>query len=82
MVSFGHFYQELREQLRRAAASGAKHIEVSSDQLHKGVRLSGSQSTGLLCCDVMQKEMKPGDKIVDETELKSGAVTVRYLLPR
>jgi hypothetical protein len=59
MVSIDHFGHELREQIGRAAVSGA------TDVLSNSLDLCGSIPKGIYaaesCCDAMQGDMKPGD---------------------
>jgi 5-methylcytosine-specific restriction protein A len=84
MVSSDHFRQELSAQIDRAAKRGAEQVEINARELHRAVGgYPGPNHRMPSCCEVMQKEMKPGDVLVDASEQGKGAgLTIRYVLPR
>ena len=79
MVSTDHFADELRSQLRAAAAQGATNILITSRELCKSVR-SGTAFLDA-CCEAMQQELRPGDIVVRDKDSGAG-MGVRYQLPR
>jgi hypothetical protein len=82
MVSIDYFRQGLLMQMDRAAVAGRINVLINCGELYRSLGGYPGSAHGMpSCCDAMQAEMKPGDKmILDRT---SGAgLTVRYLLPR
>jgi hypothetical protein len=73
MVSIDHYAHELRVQLSRATKRGAKHIIVTSTELHSA--LNARSESNDECWAAMEGAMLPGDVVIDK-------VTVRYVLPR
>lgn len=78
MVSFDHFKYELIDRFRRAAADGATTLVVTSDDLCRSVRASGTSSQA--CCEAMAAEVKPDDDVLDQSA--GSGMRVRYLIPR
>ena len=79
MVSTDHFADELRSQLRAAAAQGATNILITSRELCKSIR-SGTAFLDA-CCEAMQQELRPSDIVVRDKDSGAG-MSVRYQLPR
>ena len=79
MVSIDHFGQEMREQIGRAATSGATDVLINSLDLCGSIPQGNYAAES--CCDAMQDEMKAGDVLLIERTHSAG-MTVRYLLPR
>lgn len=84
--STADFDEELKSQLARATASGAKHKDVTSRNLHDAV--GGYSGTGgnhamPSCCNAMYKAQRAGDVILSRPPSGKGAtLTIRYRLPR
>jgi ribosomal protein S17 len=81
MVSSDHFRHELREQIKRAAARGAKHVVINARELHCALGDFLGPKHQPKYCDVMEQEMAPGD-VVTVAETDPTGLTIRYLLPR
>jgi len=78
MVSVDHFSNELRRQLREAAADGASELPLTSNELCRSVR-SGTAWLNA-CCEAMEQEVQEGDIVVQD---RNGlGISVRYKLPR
>ena len=79
------FSSALRDMFNNAEETGEKEIEITASKLHSEV---GDYPDGKLhrmpvCCGVMKKEMKAGDRIVDQPRGGIGPrLTIRYKLPR
>ena len=82
MVSFDQFRQELLAQMELAAGGGANHVNINSNELHFVIGIVPLRVSEALCGDVMQKEMKSGDRMLGDVGAGAGAVSIRYLLPR
>ena len=78
------FRTEIQAQIRRATASGVRHLEINSGELHR--KLGGYPGTNHrmpMCCDAMYGEMRDGDVIVAQAPKRKGAtLKIRYLLLR
>jgi hypothetical protein len=77
MVSTGHFRQELRARLGRAARQGRIDILVNSGELCRTIPRGSSWS--ISCCDA--NEFKLGDTLLLDRSNGAG-MTIRYRLPR
>ena len=78
------FRDRLERLLGEAAADGHPRREVSGKELHtlQG-GYPGSDHRMPVCCSVMRRAMRPGDRIVSEPPKGNGAsLTVSYQLPR
>jgi hypothetical protein len=75
MVSTDHFRYELISQLKRAAEQGATTTVITSRELCQSIRIGSRYSQA--CCEAMQAEIKPGDVVLNESDM-----AVCYRLPR
>jgi hypothetical protein len=82
MVSADHFAQQLRAQLKKAAAQGATRVVMTSGELYRSLGGYPGSTHGMpACCDAMRAEMKPGDNLLVD-QPNGGSRTVCYRLPR
>jgi hypothetical protein len=82
VVSSDHYGEELRAQLERAAARGAKHHLINARELHASLGDFPSANDQMISCRLaMRTEMQAGDVIL-VTETSESGMTVRYVLPR
>lgn len=84
MPKIDDFRQELRKQLARASASGAKSVQINSGDLHREVGgYPGPKHALPSCCNAMIEAKRTGDVIVSQPPKGKGAtLTIRYKLPR
>lgn len=84
MPTADEFRSRLRSLLQAAVLEGKPYMEVQSGKLHRLLGgYPGSTHSMPVCCDVMRREMQPGDAIVSEPPSGKGATfVVRYRLPR
>jgi hypothetical protein len=81
MVSADHFAQELRAQLKKAAAQHASSVVITSGELYKLLGGYPGSTHGMpACCEAMRSEMKLGDILLVESN--GVGMTVCYQLPR
>ena len=78
------FQSELDRIFSSAQQVGKPFIEVTSGDLHRSVGgYPGLNHRIPMCCGVMKRNMKPGDKIVRQPPSGLGAtLIVRFTLPR
>lgn len=78
------FEEALSARLRTAQRSGMTFVDVVSGSLHREVGdYPGPDHRMPVCCSVMEREMRPGDRIVAAPPKGKGAtLTIRYRLPR
>jgi hypothetical protein len=82
MVSADYFAQQLRAQLKKAAAQGETRAVITSGELYRSLGgYPGSMHGMPACCDAMRAEMKPGDNLLVD-QPNRGTTTVCYRLPR
>jgi len=67
-----------------ASEEGKPYVEVKSGELHSEVgSYPGSNHRMPVCCDVMRRNMKEGDEILQQPPKGKGAnLVIRYKLPR
>lgn len=60
------------------------YLDVNAGDLHRKMGGDPGKNHRMpLCCDVMKKNMKTGDKILEQPPKGKGAsLTIRYRLPR
>ena len=78
------FTAEINRQMVEAETRGARSVTITSGQTHRQVGgYPGTNHRMKTCCDVMEKMMLPGDRIVDKPRKGKGAsLTIEYMLPR
>ena len=78
------FRAELRWQLRQAEWRGAPYIHINAGELHRKVGgYPGPNHRMPVCCNVMYREQRVGDKVLSSPPKGQGAsLTIRYKLPR
>jgi len=78
------FQNELEKWLETAQREGKSYLDVISGELHRAVGGYPGQSHRMpVCCEVMRKNMKPGDQVLQEPPKGKGAsLTIRYNLSR
>jgi len=78
------FQQELDNIFATATKQGKTYVDVKSGELHRRVGGYPSHNHRMpVCCQVMRRNMKPGDIILYEPPSGQGAtLTIRYKLPR
>jgi len=78
------FQDELDKMFKTAEQKGTLNIDVKSGDLHRGVGCyPGNNHRMSVCCDVMRKNMKSDDQILQEPLKGKGAsLIIRYKLPR
>jgi hypothetical protein len=82
MVSADYFAQQLRAQLKKAAAQGETRAVITSGELYRSLGgYPGSMHGMPACCDAMRAEMKPGDNLLVD-QPNGGPTTICYRLPR
>jgi hypothetical protein len=82
MASYDHFAQELRGQMKHAAACGAFDMLVCAGDLFRSLPPGNRPELGMgFCCDAMSNELTIGDTVIIPRNNGSG-MTVRFLLPR
>ena len=77
------FQEELSKLFRDAKTIGKHYADVNSGELHRRIgRYPGRNHRIPLCCEVMKKNMKMGDRILEQPPKGKGAsLTIRYKLP-
>jgi hypothetical protein len=82
MASYGHFKQELRDQMKRATSCGAFDMLVCAGDLFRSLPTGNRPDLGIsICCDAISDELSMGDTVLISRSNGSG-MTVRFLLPR
>ena len=78
------FQQSLYKIFKDAQANENHYIDVNSGELHRRVGgYPGRNHRMPLCCEIMKKNMKTGDQILEQPPKGKGAsLTIRYKLPR
>ena len=78
------FQRALNEIFKSALDKGEVYIDVKSGDLHRKVGCyPGSNHRMPICCDVMKRNMKPVDQLLQQPPKGQGAtVVIRYKLPR
>jgi len=78
------FQDELNNIFRLAQQQGKAYVDVKSGDLHRQVGGYPEHNHRMpVCCEVMKKNMKPGDQILQEPPSGQGAtLIIRYKLPR
>jgi 5-methylcytosine-specific restriction protein A len=84
MVNASDFRAELNRLFREAGAEGLPYVDVTAGELHRRVGgYPGTNHRMPTCCNVMQQEMRPGDRLLHAPPKGRGAsVEIRYSLPR
>lgn len=76
------FRAEIKGQIARAKARGAKSVEINAGEIHR--KLGGYPGTDHrmpMCCEAMRSLMQAGDAVVSEPPSGRGAsLTIRYAL--
>ncbi len=75
---------ELRWQFMQAELRGDSYIDINSGELHRKVGgYPGPNHRMPVCCNVMYREQRVGDKVLSSPPKGQGAsLTIRYKLPR
>ncbi|MCD6571511.1 MAG: HNH endonuclease [Deltaproteobacteria bacterium] len=83
-LSSSNFQSELEYIFKSAVSEGEFWIVVRSGDLHRRLGdYSGPNHRMPICCNVMRKNMKPGDEIVEKPPKDNGAnLKISYRLPR
>lgn len=78
------FQRELNRIFQRATRQGRPYVDVKSGDLHRAVGgYPGRNHRMPVCCEVMKRNMKPGDQILQQPPEGQGAtLVIRYKLPR
>ena len=78
------FQQELDNIFATATRQGRSYVDVKSGELHRRVGgYPGHNHRMPVCCQVMRRNMKPDDIILEEPPSGQGAtLVIRYMLPR
>ena len=78
------FEEALGKRFRSAQRSGLSFIDIVSGDLHRDVGgYPGPEHRMPVCCSVMEREVRPGDRVVSAPPKGKGAtLTIRYRLPR
>jgi 5-methylcytosine-specific restriction protein A len=78
------FEEALATRFRSAHRSGMSFVDVVSRDLHRDVGgYPGPDHRMPVCCSVMERGMRPGDRIISAPPKGKGAtLTIRYRLPR
>ena len=79
------FEAALAELFTQAERAGQPYVDIQAGQLHRQVaEYSGPNNRMPVCCDVMHKAMRSGDKVLPGGPKKGRGprLTIRYLLPR
>ena len=78
------FQKELYKIFKDAQAIGTLYVDVNSGDLHRRVGgYPGRNHRMPLCCEVMKKNMRTGDQILEQPPKGKGAsLTIRYKVPR
>jgi 5-methylcytosine-specific restriction protein A len=78
------FQKELEKAFAEAYSMGRTNIDINSGELHRRVGgYPGRNHRMPLCCEVLKKNMKMGDQILEQLPKGKGAsLTIRYRLPR
>jgi hypothetical protein len=67
-----------------ALQNGSPYVDVKSGDLHRKVGdYPGGNHRMPVCCEVMRRNIKSGDNIIQQPPKGNGAsLTIRYKLPR
>jgi len=78
------FQEELSKLFRDAQIIGKNYVDVNSGELHRRIGGYPARDHRMpLCCEVMKKNMKKEDQILEQPPKGKGAsLTIRYKLPR
>jgi len=78
------FQKELNKIFQGAQQQGKPYVDVKSGELHRRVGgYPGHNHRMPVCCEVMRRNMKPQDQILQEPPSGQGAtLVIRYKLPR
>ncbi len=78
------FQRTLNEIFRTAQSQGKTYIDVKSGDLHRRIGgYPGNNHRMPVCCDVMKRNMKHVDELLQQPPKGQGAtVIIRYKLPR
>ena len=78
------FQKGLYKILKDTQARGNLYVDVNSGDLHRRVGgYPGRNHRMPLCCEVMKKNMKKEDQVLEQPPKGKGAsLTIRYKLPR
>ena len=78
------FNKELQARFARASLQGAKSVVVVSGDVHRALGgYPGKTHQMPVCCQVMYKEQRTGDRVVAAPPKGQGAtLSIEYLLPR
>ena len=75
------FQNHLTAILNAARQSGESYVDVESGHLHKRVGGVNSGRELPICCDVMKRMMRAGDKILKEPPTGNGSnLLIRYIV--
>ena len=78
------FKKELQARFARAAARGAKSVVINSGDVHRMLGgYPGKTHQMPVCCQVMYREQRAGDRILQAPPKGQGAtLNIQYRLPR
>jgi len=78
------FQEALAARLRHAERSDGSFVEIEAGELHRDVGgYPGPDHRMPVCCLVMTREMRTGDRVVSSPPKgKRASLTIRYRLPR
>jgi 5-methylcytosine-specific restriction protein A len=78
------FQKELDNIFMLAQSSGDRYVDVISGEVHRRIGgYPGRNHRMPLCCEVMKRNMKTGDQILEKPPKEKGAsLIIRYRLPR
>lgn len=78
------FQNKLKNIFTSAQSQGKPFVDVKSGDLHRRVGgYPGHNHRMPVCCDVMRRNMKPRDQILQEPPSGQGAtIVIHYKLPR
>ncbi len=85
MPTAAQFQAALLQMLKTAQQSNLPYVDIQAGTLHRRV---GSYPDPVrhrmpVCCEVMRRNMQPGDSILRAPRKGNGAtLTIRYMLPR
>lgn len=78
------FQTELNNIFISAQNKGVPYVDVKSGDLHRRVGgYPGHNHRMPVCCEIMRRNMKKGDQILQQPPKEQGAtLIIRYVLPR
>ena len=84
MPTASDFQTELNNIFLSAQNKGLFYIDVKSDDLHKQVGGYSKHNHRMpVCCEVMKRNIKKGDQILQQPQKGQGAsLIIRYTLPK